>query len=142
MHTHTGAPRMWCSSFQSKSNAIALLHYGRKKIRIRTHAYTYKYTYAYVLGTLSRSFCSTVRLSACVGDGCQGCALACRSCWGMCTWDAIAFVLLDRQAGCVCWGRLSVSVSCGRQRNANAIANPRPSPFNSYQMNPDGRAVG
>ena len=35
---------------------------------------------ACVLGTLSRSFCSTVRLGACVGDGCQGCALACRSC--------------------------------------------------------------
>ena len=88
---------------------------------------------ACVLGTLSRSFCSTVRLGACDGDGCQGCAFACRSCWGMCTWYAIAFVLLDRQAGCVCWGRLSVSVSCGRQRNANVMGKI---PI------PDGRAVG
>ena len=54
---------------------------------------------ACVIGTLSRSFCSTVRLGACVRGGCQGYAFACRSFWGMCTWQAIAFVLLDCQAG-------------------------------------------
>ena len=101
MHTHT-------NTHMNMTN-------GRNKdMNTHARAYTYenKYAYEYVLGTLSRSFCSTVRLGACVGDCCQGCAFACRSCWGMCTWYAIAFVLLDRQAGCVCWGRLSGVCVC------------------------------
>ena len=71
MHTQIGTPRMWRSSFQSKSNAIALLHYWRNKdMNTHARAYTYenKYAYDYVLGTLSRSFCSTVRLGTCDGD--------------------------------------------------------------------------